>query len=486
MFGFDMIKNKKSAFKGVTQNRHFDDVHRNLLNSDEDIKAILEGSGDGILIMRSQNGEIIGANDKISEMTGYRVSELQGMKLSFLIPEQEVLLKIIKYNPPSESVHLRAILRQQNGALFCSEIGGRAINRNGKELRVITIGRACQEGISWLSTQSHAVPECPINAANDDSETVQEFPNIIGKSPQIRKICKLIGHVAKTDSTVLIQGESGTGKEIAAEAIHFHSPRSKGPFVKVNCAALSETLLESELFGHVKGAFTGAIRDHKGRFMQANNGTIFLDEISCMSLSSQAKLLRVIQEREFELVGSSITATVNVRIIVASNFDLEEAVAKNKFRNDLYYRLSVFPIYMPPLREKKEDIPLLARHFLKKYNLAIGKKIRDLTSETLALMRQHDWPGNVRELENAIEHAVIVCKSTNVSPSCLPSNLTKNELSLRMNYSEKLGLRDMLNLYEKQIIQDALLSANGVKKRAADLLRIDPRNFPHLLRKHKL
>jgi transcriptional regulator with GAF, ATPase, and Fis domain len=253
--------------------------------------------------------------------------------------------------------------------------------------------------------------------------------------------------------------------------------------VKVNCAALTETLLESELFGHVKGAFTGAIRDRRGRFKQADGGTILLDEIGSMSLSGQAKLLRVLQEHEFEPVGSSATTRVEVRVIASTNINLEKAVAEGKFREDLYYRLKVFTMHIPPLRERKEDLPLLAQHFRHKSNLAIGKKIQGFASETLAAMMQHDWPGNVRELENAVEHAVLVEKTSIISPDSLPMNLTRQPAS---KASTELGLREMLNLLEKQIILDTLIRADGIKKRAADMLQIDARNLPYLLRKHNL
>jgi transcriptional regulator with GAF, ATPase, and Fis domain len=309
------------------------------------------------------------------------------------------------------------------------------------------------------------------------------FPNLIGQSEKIRHVCQLIGSVAKSDVTVLIQGESGTGKEIVANAIHAHSLRNRGPFVKVNCAALTETLLESELFGHVKGAFTGAVRDRCGRFKQADGGTILLDEIGSLSLAGQAKLLRVLQEQEFEPVGSSITTAVNVRVIAATNSDLQKAVAEGKFREDLFYRLNVFSIHLPPLRERKEDIALLAQHFLQKYNLAIGKKIQAFAAETLAAMMRYDWPGNVRELENAVEHAVLVETNLFISPGSLPMNLTPPEPA---DASTELGLREMLNLFEKQIIIDTLIRANWIKKRAAAILQIDPRNFPYLLRKHNI
>jgi transcriptional regulator with GAF, ATPase, and Fis domain len=310
-----------------------------------------------------------------------------------------------------------------------------------------------------------------------------ELPNLVGQSEKICCVCRLIGSVAKCEVTVLLQSESGTGKEIVANAVHAHSLRNRGPFVKVNCAALSETLLESELFGHVKGAFTGAIRDRRGRFKQADGGTILLDEIGSLSLAGQAKLLRVLQEHEFEPVGSSVTASVNVRVVAATNADLKKAVAEGKFREDLYYRLNVFSIDLPPLRERKEDIALLAQHFRQKSNLAIGKKIQAFAAETLAAMMAYDWPGNVRELENAVEHAVLVEKSPVISLASLPMNLARQESS---ETAAELGLRDMLNLFEKQVIIDTLIRANWIKKRAADMLRIDARNLPYLLRKHNL
>jgi transcriptional regulator with GAF, ATPase, and Fis domain len=313
--------------------------------------------------------------------------------------------------------------------------------------------------------------------------TNAELPNLVGQGEKIRCVCRLIGSVAKCEVTVLLQSESGTGKEIVANAVHAHSLRNRGPFVKVNCAALSETLLESELFGHVKGAFTGAIRDRRGRFKQADGGTILLDEIGSLSLAGQAKLLRVLQEHEFEPVGSSATAVVDVRVLAATNTELQKAVAEGKFREDLFYRLNVFAITLPPLRERKEDIALLAQHFLQKYNLAIGKKIQAFAAETLAAMMRYDWPGNVRELENAVEHAVLVEKSLVILPSSLPMNLIPQESP---EVSKALGLRDMLNLFEKEIILDTLIRANWIKKRAADMLRIDARNLPYLLRKHNL
>jgi transcriptional regulator with PAS, ATPase and Fis domain len=321
-----------------------------------------------------------------------------------------------------------------------------------------------------------------------DGEVVDDeaCPGIIGQSNEIRRVCRLIRSVAKSDTTVLIQGESGTGKEIVANAIHALSRRARAPFVKVNCAALTETLLESELFGHVRGAFTGALRDRNGRFKQADRGTILLDEIGSMPLSGQAALLRVLQEHAFEPVGSSTTTSVDVRVIAATNADLEKAVAAGSFRADLYYRLNVFGIAVPPLRERVDDIPPLARHFLRTFDAQLGKPLRGLAPETIAALVGHDWPGNVRELENAIEHAAIVQAGQVIAPSSLPAALRARRGPRADQPATELGLRERLNLVERQILLETLERANGIRKRAAAMLGIDSRNMPYFLRKHRL
>jgi len=458
-------------------------LHQKLLGLQDEKEALFEKSGDAIFVVHPVSDEILEANGRAAAMTGYPVSELRGMNFECLIPQQDISSQIIEFNSLNGNGESRAILKRQDGTFIYVDISACSIDRGHTSLRLIFVLDADRR----KSRRHLLAQERSASATKDDPEPVYEFPNIIGKSENIRKICQLIGQVAKTDCSVLMQGESGTGKEIVAQAIHFHSLRSKGPFVKVNCAALSETLLESELFGHVKGSFTGAIRDRSGRFIQADGGTILLDEIAWMSLSGQAKLLRVLEEREFEPVGSSVSTSVNVRVIAACNTNLKTAVAEGKFRQDLYYRLNVFSMFMPPLREKKEDIPLLVQHFLKKYNLTVGKQIRDLTPETLGFMLQYDWPGNVRELRNAVEHAVIVARGSVILPCDLPSNLTMSGMVKETsNFSAELSLRDKLRLLEKQIIQEALTRANGVKKQAAAMLQIDPRNFPYLLRKHNL
>ncbi len=319
---------------------------------------------------------------------------------------------------------------------------------------------------------------------HDLLETTIQYKNIVGRSEHIRGVCRMIGIAAESDATVLIQGESGTGKELVAEAIHFHSSRSKGPFVKVNCAGLTETLLESELFGHKKGAFTGAIRDRKGKFQSANGGTILLDEISCMSPAGQAKLLRVLQEKEIEPVGESMPMKVDVRVIATTNLNLKKAVDEGKFREDLYYRLNVFPIYLSPLRERMEDVVPLAKHFLKKYSQEIKKIIKEIPPATFSIIQAYDWPGNIRELENAIEYAIMMEKQETLQFHSLPQGIL--DACLGKTPPESFNLRRKLEITEKETILKELNRTNWVKKQAAQILGIDPRNLSYFLKKHHI
>ncbi|MDZ7372627.1 MAG: sigma-54 dependent transcriptional regulator [candidate division KSB1 bacterium] len=286
-----------------------------------------------------------------------------------------------------------------------------------------------------------------------------QFDNIIGQSGAMQEVKKAIARVLDSNVTVLITGESGTGKELVARAIHFNGRRKNKPFVAVNCSALPESLLESELFGHEKGAFTGATQRRIGKFEQANGGTIFLDEIGLMSPSTQAKILRVLQEREFERVGGNELVRVDVRIISATNRNLEEAMKKGEFREDLYYRISVFPIHLPPLRERKEDIPLLAAHFLKKYSEQEGKQVDSISPEALELMMAYNWPGNVRELENAIERAVVLATTNEITPKELPAPV--RALGEKRIYEADQTLSSWIEKLEEQALRQALLECEG-------------------------
>jgi len=312
-----------------------------------------------------------------------------------------------------------------------------------------------------------------------------DFSNIIGNSKRMRELFEVLALAAPSDTTILILGESGTGKELIANAIHQNSPRVDKPFIKVNCAALPENLLESELFGHEKGAFTGAIARRQGRFEQAHDGTLFLDEIGDMSLATQAKILRVLQENEFERVGGNKTIKVDVRIIAATNKDLERAVEEGAFRKDLFYRLSVVPVLLPPLRERKKDIPLLAEHFLKKYAEKNQRLIQGFAPEAVDVLMRYHWPGNVRELENCVERAVILCREQFITPNELPiafQTLNETDESGKIDVSTGFTLQEV----EKELILKTLEQTNGNRTRAAEILGITRQTLLNKLKEYKL
>ncbi len=288
---------------------------------------------------------------------------------------------------------------------------------------------------------------------------------VLGASPRMAEVYRLLELVAPSEANVLILGETGTGKELVAQAIHRNSPRAQGPMVVVNCAALPETLLESELFGHERGAFTGAVSRKEGRFVLAHRGSLFLDEIGELSLTTQAKILRVLQSREFEPLGSTRTQKVNVRIIAATNRNLDSMVREGRFRDDLFYRLNVFPLVLPPLKERLEDLPLLADHFLRTYREKNRKTVNALASEVLQAFRGYPWPGNIRELENVIERGVIVCQGDTLTLQDLPENLRHAGWVFR---EEEMDLPEL----ERQLIRRTLERVDGQRQAAAEILGI--------------
>ncbi len=311
------------------------------------------------------------------------------------------------------------------------------------------------------------------------------FQNIIYGSLKMEEVMGLIARVAPSQATVLIRGESGTGKELIANAIHYASARSEKPFVKMSCSAIPETLLESELFGHEKGAFTGAIQKRIGRFEEADSGTLFLDEIGDLSASTQVKLLRILQEKEFQRLGSNLNLKTDVRIITATHRNLEEAMRKGLFREDLYYRLNVISIHLPPLRERKEDIPLLIDHFLKKYSEINQKKIQDLSKEARTILSRHPYPGNVRELENLIERAVVLCRGEVITTQDLPFHLQEGPSEKVWEISGKTKtLPDSLGEIERDLIVKALHQHQGVQTRAAESLGISERVLRYKMKKY--
>ena len=314
-------------------------------------------------------------------------------------------------------------------------------------------------------------------------EARSEFDMVVGKSKAMEKVFDVVKRVSSTESTILIIGESGTGKEILAHEIHNHSLRRNGPFVVVDCGALVETLFESELFGHVRGSFTGAYETKHGRFEVADGGTIFLDEISNISLNIQAKLLRVVQEREVARVGSSKSIKVDIRILVATNEDLADAVKKGKFREDLFYRLSVVPINLPPLRERKEDIPILVKHFLQKYNKKTKKNINSISPQVKKALMKYDWPGNIRELENTIERAVVLSKGNNVEIE----TLIYHGISTDSAFLNSIGKEfKTLEEVEKEYIRAVLQAQHENKTKTAEILGVDRKTLWAKIKKYNL
>ncbi len=308
-----------------------------------------------------------------------------------------------------------------------------------------------------------------------------DFSNIIGTSGPMRQVYEQIAQVARANTTVLLRGESGTGKELIAHAIHYNSARAKKPFIKVSCAALPHDLIESELFGYEKGAFTGAHGTKKGRFEAAEGGTLFLDEIGELNLATQVKLLRVLQEREFERLGGTETIRANIRLVAATNKDLEKAIAAGEFREDLYYRLNVFSIFTPPLRERKPDVLLLADYFLEKFSREHGKSVKRISTPAIDMLTSYHWPGNVRELANVMERAIVVCDAQVVHAHHLPPTLQTAEAT---GTNQTSTLRDSMEAFEKDALLDSLKSARGNRAKAARLLATTERIFNYRVRKY--
>ena len=381
------------------------------------LKKVVDFMGDGLFILDNQ-GQIIFWNRSMERICGYSGSEVVG-KTCNLIQCNKCFGKKCP-----EGIDACGIFEKGDEVLKECTLR----HRDGFEVPVIKNAATIQDenghflGVVETVTDLTALHQMRLKAqeAARRSGTIAQHGKIIGSSQEMQNVYSLIDAAGTSDATILIQGESGTGKELVASAIHDGSHRHQAPMVTVNCAALPENLLESELFGHAKGAFTGAVNDRIGRFEAANGGTIFLDEVGEMSPYIQIKLLRVLQEKEINRVGENGTRKINIRIIAATNQNLYEAVQSGTFREDLYYRLKVFPIHLPPLRQRKKDIPQLINHFIEMKNLSDGKRIQSVSTETMRFLLDYLWPGNVRELENAIEHAFVLCMGATIEPDDLP------------------------------------------------------------------
>lgn len=437
------------------------------------LDAIFDSVGEAILTV-GRNGVVTHANRKATDLLAMDRDEIVGMQVENsvgrLIPDFPEILK--------------SVLRDEKPVRELSLEYSYADDASNSPRSFV---------VSMDFLRAHADPELRdvvVAIIRDTTELYQlrreqlrlaKFQRLIGRSKPMEEVYDLIEHVAPTEATVLIRGESGTGKELAAQSIHDLSRRASGPFIKVNCAALVESLLESELFGHVRGAYTGAIRDRVGRFELAKGGTIFLDEIGDLSPAVQVKLLRVLQEREIERVGESEPRKVDVRVIAATHHALEEQIEADKFRQDLYYRLRVVDIRLPPLREHRSDIPLLVNHFVEKFNASYSKPITGVSAQTLEYLTNYGWPGNVRELENAIEHAFVLCDRARIAPSHLPPEIrgrrTPPRDSERMTHLREGPLADFDangdgDGDEKALIIGALERAGGRIVVASELLQM--------------
>ena len=322
------------------------------------------------------------------------------------------------------------------------------------------------------------------------SKNREKFQDIVGQSAKMQEIFTLVEKVADSDSTIIINGESGTGKGLIARAIHKNSDRKDKPFITINCGAIPENLLESELFGHVRGAFTGATSSKPGKFELANRGSVFLDEIGDMSASLQVKILRVLEEREFEQVGGSKTITADVRIIAATHRDLEKLVEEGSFREDLFYRLNVIPIEIPSLRERKTDIPLLVSHFLRGFNLKNGRNVQSVTNDAMIIIKGHSWPGNVRELKNMVERLVVLKGEGDIDLFDLPEKLKRkggnSELPSIEISEDGISLNTAVTDFEKALILESLQKTNWVKNQAAKLLRLNRTTLVEKIKRHHL
>ena len=413
------------------------------------VKLLLESIGDGVFTL-NPDGEITSWNLSMERISGYKSHEVIGKSCHVLefsqcfgkqCPADLKECEIYKYGKvePTE-----CFLKHKNGHIIPVIKNARVMREKDESIIGIV------EALTDLTELKKA--KVKIEEASRRMGEFYKFGNIIGKSHVMQLVFSAINAAASSEATVLVQGESGTGKELVAGAIHFNSERKNKPLITVNCSALSESLLESELFGHIKGAFTGALRDRAGRFEEADKGSLFLDEIGEISPLIQIKLLRVIQEREIERVGESKKRKIDIRIIAASNKDLYELVKAGRFREDLYYRLKVFPVFLPPLRERKKDIPILANHFIDVFNKKTGKKIQHISQEAMRIFLDYKWPGNVRELENAIEHAFVLCENKKIDLFDLPVeirqfgyNVHSNKIYPINSSQEKKGVKAKLS-----------------------------------------
>ncbi|MGH2378533.1 MAG: sigma-54-dependent transcriptional regulator [Candidatus Limnocylindria bacterium] len=439
-------------------------AQKTILVADDDaaIRSLLRQvlQEDGYLVHEAATGvEVV---DKVKEespdlvIMDVRMPELDGIEA----------LSRVKATNPRTAVLIMTAFGSSNAAIRAMELG--AFDYVTKPFELDKIDHQVSKVFEYQELAAE------VEVLRGEISSLVQTERIVGNSPAMQEVYKTVGKVAKSDATVLVSGESGTGKELVAEALHYNSNRRAGPLVKVSCAALPETLLEAELFGHEKGSFTGAMTQRRGRFEMADKGTIFLDEIGEMSLQTQTKLLRVLQDRKIERVGSSIPIKVDLRIICATNKDLQKQVEQTKFRDDLFYRLNVIHIHMPPLRERKEDIPALVEHFLAKHRYSATAQPAAISEEALRRLMEYDWPGNVRELENVVERAVVLSRGQVITSRELPfgDHEADGEDHTDDLPTERSFFKKSVAQFEKDLIMKALRDAVGNRSKAAEMLGI--------------
>ncbi len=440
-------------------------AQRQILVADDDssIRSLLKQllADEGYSVLEAATGtevvEQVGNAHPDLVIMDVRMPELDGIEA----------LQKVKNASPGTAVLIMTAFGSSNAAIKAMELG--AFDYITKPFELDKISHTVKRAFEYQDLTQE------VEVLRDEISSLVQTERIVGNSTPMQEVYKTVGKVAKSDATVLITGESGTGKELVAEALHFNSTRRSGPMVKVSCAALPETLLEAELFGHEKGSFTGAVAMRKGRFELADKGTIFLDEIAEMSLATQTKLLRVLQERRIERVGSAIPIKVDIRIICATNKDLQKLVDQHKFRDDLFYRLNVINIHMPPLRERKEDVPPLVEHFLAKHRYSATAQPAGISEEALKRLMEYDWPGNVRELENVVERAVVLSRGQIITSRELPfgdHDTEREEEGGDEVSGEKSFFKKSVAQFEKDLIMKALRDANGNRSKAAEMLGI--------------
>jgi two-component system response regulator PilR (NtrC family) len=466
-------------------------------------EALIHGVGGGVAIT-DLKGEINYFNPQAQTLTGLKEGTTKGRKLTDIFPaltynfgisqeQQRVMVGEFPFvDPQGQNKHLRLTLAPLNNP-------GKALIGFVAIFEDLSKQKDLEEKVRFEEELRRARERELTPGRSEGDDKSFKFEGVVGKGGGMDRIYHLIQKVAATNTNILISGESGTGKELVARAIHFNGQRKDGPFVAVNCGAIPENLIESELFGHVRGAFTGAVSDHVGLFKQADGGSIFLDEVGELPLHLQVKLLRVLQEKAFTPVGGSKQVKVDVRVISATNKDLRKELEKGRFREDLFYRLNVVQMILPPLRSRKEDIPALTHHFMLKYATALNKEVEEISSDALMYLINYSYPGNIRELENIVEHAVAVTNKNVLTEEDLPANVKGVSISEEFKLFERtapggadlffnkgVSLDDELATHEKCLLLGALKRSNGVQKRAAEVLGINYRSFRHRLEKYGL